>query len=122
MATSLSPASAQTSLSDTASVLEIDPPAAPSPADAAAIRPVLDEPPPSSVTPTQPAANEQYAVAAGDSFWSVAAAHLSDVTGRADLVDAEVAGYWRDLMASNPLPNPDLLFVGQVIELPAATL
>jgi len=121
MATSLSPASAQTSPSDTAAIRAIDPPAAATPA-AAAIRPVPDEPPAPTVAPSEPVANEEYVIAAGDSLWAVAEAHLGDVTGRGDLSDAEIANYWRAVIASNPLPNPNLLFVGQVIELPAVAL
>ncbi len=91
----------------------------PTPSEAV-IRPVVDEPVPTQASP--PDTGEQYQVATGESFWSVAARHLSDVTGRVDLSDSEIAVYWRALMDANPLPNPDLLFVGQVIALPAVTL
>jgi len=122
IATSLSPASAQTTQPDTASIRGIDPSPAGSPADAV-IRPMPDEPPPPppspTVGPSAPDAPEQYVIESGDCLWAVAASHLGEVTGRTDLNDEEIAGYWRVLVASNPLPNPDLLFVGQVIELPA---
>jgi nucleoid-associated protein YgaU len=68
-----------------------------------------------------PTDGEQYPVAPGDSLWSIAAAHLHDVTGRDDVTDDEIARYWRTVIDANPLPNPNLLFVNQVIELPAVT-
>jgi nucleoid-associated protein YgaU len=104
--------------SSTASIHEVEARDAPT-ASEAVIRPVLEEPTPPEALP--PETGEQYEVAAGDSFWSVAAAHLSDVTGRVDLSDSEIATYWRAVVDANPLPNPDLLFVNQVIELPAVT-
>jgi hypothetical protein len=75
--------------------------------------------------PVPPAATsldaEQYVVAPGDSLWSVAASRIGEVTGRAHLADDEIASYWRSVLAANDLANPDLLFVGQTIELPAVT-
>jgi len=84
----------------------------------AVIRPVLDRPAPLQAPPDT---TEHYVVAPGDSLWRVAAAHLSDVTGRADLSESEIATYWRAVVDANPSPNPDLLFVDQVIALPAVT-
>jgi nucleoid-associated protein YgaU len=104
--------------SSTASIHEVEARDA-STASEAVIRPVADEPTPPEALP--PDTGEQYVVAAGDSFWGVAAAHLSDVTGRVDLSDSEIATYWRAVVEANPLPNPDLLFVDQVIALPAVT-
>ncbi len=46
---------------------------------------------------------------------------MSDVTGQADPGDDAIARYWRTVLDANDLANPDLLFVGQVIELPAIT-
>jgi nucleoid-associated protein YgaU len=65
-------------------------------------------------------AGDLWSVAAGESMWSIAVTHLRDVHGR-DASDEEIATYWRQIVAANALPNPDLLFVGQVIELPAVT-
>jgi hypothetical protein len=79
--------------------------------------PSAPAPPPSTTTHDA----EQYVVAPGDSLWSVAASRISDVTGRTDLGDDEIASYWRSVLAVNDLANPDLLFVGQTIELPAVT-
>jgi len=58
-----------------------------------------------------------WVVERGDSLWSIAEAHLRDVRG-ADVGDDEVATYWRLVVEANPLPNPDLLFAGQVVSLP----
>jgi hypothetical protein len=110
-------ANAQTSSSDTAIIRDVDAPTA-SPSVDAVIRPVLDQPSSPTIAPAPPS-SEQYVVAAGDSLWGVAAARLSEATGRADLSDSDIAVYWRSVLAANPLPNPDLLFVDQVIELPA---
>lgn len=59
----------------------------------------------------------------GESFWSIAAEHLADVNGR-PVSEREVGSYWRQVVELNRsrLVNPndaDLLFTGQVIELPA---
>jgi hypothetical protein len=59
----------------------------------------------------------------GDSFWSVAAEHLADIRG-GEVSEREVGSYWRQVVEVNRsrLVNPndaDLLFTGQVIELPA---
>jgi nucleoid-associated protein YgaU len=104
--------------SSAAAVRDVVAPDAPTRSEAV-IRPVLDEPIPSAAPPTD--ATEHYVVAPGDSLWSVAAAHLGDVTGRVDLSDAEIATYWRAVMDANPSPNPDLLFVDEVIALPPVT-
>ena len=74
-------ANAQTQPSSTAAIRQADVPVASTSPDAA-IRPVLDQPTP-AVDPPASRASEQYVVVAGDSFWSVAAARLADVTGRA---------------------------------------
>jgi hypothetical protein len=87
---------------------------------AAVIRPLADQPVPTiTPTPDAPVVNEQYTIVAGDSMWSVAATRLGEATGRSEMDDAEIAPYWRSVIAANSsLPNPSLLFVGQVIELP----
>jgi hypothetical protein len=117
-------ASAQTTSSSTAVVRELDP--APDTSEAV-ILPLTDQPPrPTDASLTDPVppvapTGEQYVVTAGDSLWGVAAARLSEATGRTDLTDAEIARYWTAVLDANPLPNPDLLFVGQAVELPAIT-
>jgi hypothetical protein len=116
-------ANAQTTSSSTAVVREIDPTPAASEAE---IRPLSEQEPSTNAQAADPPlaaapTGDQYVVSAGDSLWSAAAAHLSDVTGRQDLTDSEIAVYWRAVLDANPLPNPNLLFVGQAIVLPAVT-
>lgn len=61
----------------------------------------------------------------GDHLWSLAARHLAQVLGRSDLGEHEIARYWvrvieanRDTIRSG---NADLVYPGEVIELPAVT-
>ena len=66
---------------------------------------------------------DTWTVEPGESFWAIAEEHLADSWGRQELSDAEIARYWRALMAANAdrlvePGNPDLLFPGQVLELP----
>lgn len=114
-------AGAQTSTARTAVIREVDPPSQRQ--ASAVIRPLPDQPAPTITAASEPAStptSEQYVIAGGDSLWRVAATRLGEATGRTDLSDAEIASYWRSVIAANSsLPNPDLLFVGQVIELPA---
>ncbi|MGH9117377.1 MAG: LysM peptidoglycan-binding domain-containing protein [Acidimicrobiales bacterium] len=65
---------------------------------------------------------ETWIVRAGDHLWSIAEAHLTEVMGRPP-TDAETAPYWRLLIEHNRSrlshpDQPDLLFVGQSVELP----
>jgi nucleoid-associated protein YgaU len=71
---------------------------------------------------SQPAAPQEWVVARGDHLWSIAEAHLGDVLGRPP-TDAEITPYWRALIDHNRsrLSDPDLpdmIFPGQVFELP----
>ncbi len=64
-------------------------------------------------------------LAPGGSFWTVAEDHVTDSLGRAP-TDAEIGAYWLDLIDANrsslPDPgNPDLLYVGTTLVLPAMT-
>jgi hypothetical protein len=90
-------------------------PSPPAPAPAAPSPQPMQATPPTTTTRDA----EQYVVAPGDSLWSVAASRVSEVTGRADPGDEAIASYWRTVLDANDLANPDLLFVGQTIELPA---
>ena len=68
-------------------------------------------------------APNSWTVGPGDSFWKIAEEELGDAWGRDDLTDAEVATYWRTLIAQNmdrlvEPGNPDLLFPGQELMLP----
>jgi hypothetical protein len=67
----------------------------------------------------------QWTVAPGDSFWSIAHETLAGAAGRS-LSDREVAAYWKQLIDANRdmlvVPGDvDLLFPGQVVALPAVT-
>lgn len=58
----------------------------------------------------------------GDSFWSIASDRLSELSGR-PVTDREVTPYWRALVDANRPrlvhpDDPDLIFVGQEVELP----
>jgi LysM domain len=77
--------------------------------------------PPEKVVPATPA-TERWTVQRGDHLWSIAESHLGDVLGRPP-TDAEIAPYWRRLIEHNRSRlhdprEPDLIFVGQVFELP----
>jgi hypothetical protein len=91
----------------------------------ASIRPLpntpdaVETPAPSDVvTPS----DDSWVVESGDSFWSIASSHLADIRGRA-VADGEVMPYWREVVEHNRAilanpADPDLLFPGQVVELP----
>lgn len=86
--------------------------AAPAPAASPVAAPIA--PLPAAVTPTA-------VVQGGDSFWSIAEAQLQH-PGRVP-TDREVAQYWERLVAANVAQladptNPDLLYPGQILELP----
>ena len=94
-----------------------DPPAAPEPPAPPA------PPPPAAPTPPASPADGTAVVVAGQGFWDVAAGALADQLGRA-ATDAEVLPYWQALIDVNqdrlPDPgNPDLVYSGTVLELPA---
>lgn len=89
------------------------PPLAPPPTAADAPSPAVV---PLASTPTT-------VVQGGDSFWSIAEAHLQHLG--AGPTDREVVRYWERLVAVNvgrlvDPANPDLLYAGQVLELPPA--
>ena len=82
--------------------------------------------PPERVQPARPSADHPASagrvVGRGESFWRVARSVTEARLGRPASV-AEVAGYWRALIAANTdrladRGNPDLLFAGQVLDLP----
>lgn len=50
----------------------------------------------------------------GDSMWSVAEAVVASRGGTRGQVDR----YWMALERQNPRPDPDLIYPGQVLELP----
>jgi nucleoid-associated protein YgaU len=77
-----------------------------------------DAPPAPAPAPTPP---DEWVVAPGDSFWSIAEELVGDALGRAP-ADAEVDPYWRALIEANRerlvAPDPDLVHPGQVFVLP----
>ena len=85
------------------------------------------EHPAATTTPTTgdngaPAAREVWVIARGDHLWRVAERTVLARLGRAGS-DAEVQRYWRELIATNrgvlaDPANPDLVFAGQVFQLP----
>jgi hypothetical protein len=82
------------------------------------------EPSASDASVTSSSTTTTWVVQQGESFWSIAAEHLTDLSGR-PVSDDEVTPYWRELIEHNRsrLANPDdanLLFTGQELDLPAA--
>jgi nucleoid-associated protein YgaU len=61
----------------------------------------------------------------GDNFWLIARKHLARATGRSpgSLRTGEVAAYWVRVVAANRArirsKNPDLIFPGEYVRLPA---
>lgn len=98
-----------------------DPPPAPAPTPSPAPPPAV----PATPAPAPPPAVDVVAVAAGDCFWSISADVLADSLGR-PATEREVAAHWRRLVEANrdrlvDPANPDLLYPGQQLVLPAVT-
>jgi len=86
-------------------------------------------PPDPTIEDSQPEATEQSVASAaevtverGDSFWSIAEATLTDAWDRTPTT-AETATYWKLLVDANrdrlaPPHDPDLIYPGQVFDLP----
>jgi hypothetical protein len=104
-------------------VMRLLPPEAPGPAEVV--------PPSAPVLPTEhvsppaaaPMAGAEWEVRPGDHLWSVAATVLHQAWG-APASDAEVAPYWQRLVEANRAgladpANPDLVYPGQVVVVPA---
>ena len=95
-------------------------PPSPPPMATESMRRLPEEPPPTS----PPAVgNGTWTVRPGDHFWAVAERTLADAWGRAP-ADDDVSPYWQSLVAANrdrlrDPRNPDLLFSGQVLVVPA---
>ncbi len=66
----------------------------------------------------------EHVVGPGESLWSIAADRLARSTARApgSIADAEIAGYWIEVMAANhgrlASGDPNLIFPGEVVVLP----
>lgn len=86
-----------------------------------------DDPPPASAPDPEPSAPpsppppDEWRVAPGDSFWSIAEEVVGEALRR-DPSEPEVAAYWRTLVEANRsrlvTPDPDLLLPGQSLLLP----
>jgi nucleoid-associated protein YgaU len=80
------------------------------------------EPRPETAGPPPAAVVDEWVVAPGDSFWSIAAEVVAERAGGA-AGEREVAAYWRRLVAANAdrvtTGDPDLIHPGQRFVLPA---
>ncbi len=95
-------------------------PVAPRPDHHPGEHPVVHHPPaPRGRRSTHAAGSARvWTVAAGDSLWSIAEAHLTVAGGAAPSLDA-VSSYWSRLVAANrELGDPDLIFPGDRVVLP----
>jgi len=66
-----------------------------------------------------------WTVEPGDHLWSIATETLQDSWSRSELTDAEIVGYWREVIEANrerlvEPDNPDLILPGQELLLPEA--
>ena len=91
------------------------------PGDGTATMRVLDERP-DPPTPPAPTPRTTWTIQPGDHLWHVARAVLAETWQRAP-ADAEVLPYWRILIEHNrgrlvDPANPDLVYAGQIFELP----
>lgn len=115
------PARVRTGRSDTPPPGPTIPPETPAPAT---------PPPARSTPPRAPAVSPpaphgpRHTIATGEHLWSIAARQLATSTGRAasDLTPADIAPYWSRVVEANRSRlrsgNPNLVFPGEVIELP----
>lgn len=85
--------------------------------------PAPDSPAPADVAPPDPVATDglTWRVAPGDNLWSIARRVLQGASGE-DPSAAEIAPYWRTLIAANRATlrsgDPNLIFPGEVLTLP----
>jgi nucleoid-associated protein YgaU len=108
--------------------------AAPAAAVTAPVRSAADAPPvmhlvddasapaPAPAPTAEPApvpSPDQHVVAPGESLWSIAE-HITTLALGRPATDAEVGPRWRALVVANPLPDPDVVFTGQVVRVPPA--
>jgi len=67
--------------------------------------------------------NHQVTVRRGDHLWSLSESHLERVLGRTDLSEHEIARHWVRVIAANETTirsgDPDLIYPGEVVVLPA---
>jgi hypothetical protein len=76
--------------------------------------------PPPPTAPVEPAGT--HVVVSGDNLWSIAAAHVAGVIGTGLPGDGQVGPYWVRVVESNRprlrSGDPDLVYPGEVVELP----
>jgi nucleoid-associated protein YgaU len=105
---------------------EATPEATPTPEPTADPTPAAPPSPEPTAEPVQaaptPGAPAEHVTRPGDHFWRIAEAQVAAAVGR-PATDAEIAPYWRDLVAANrdrlaDPDNPDLVFPGQQFVLP----
>ena len=100
------------------------PPAGATPAEArgAPDRPALGERGDVAASDGGAVVAQRYEVVAGDNLWAIACSALTKAWGRTPTA-AETAVYWRELIARNAArlrsANPDLIYPGEVLDLPA---
>jgi hypothetical protein len=87
--------------------------------------PVMPIAPPAPATPpTAPTTGATLTVGRGEHLWSIAARQVATATGKppADLAPADIAAYWLRVVEVNRprlrSGNPNLVFPGEVVELP----
>jgi hypothetical protein len=97
------------------------PPSAPPP-----VAPIVPAVPPApAAPPPAPAAGATHTVTGGEHLWSIAAARVAGATGKppVDLSPADIAPYWLRVVELNRhrlrSGNPNLVFPGEVVELPS---
>lgn len=88
----------------------------------ATMRLVPDEPRPQPAPPLAPTGTGAWSVRPGDNLWAMAARRLEAAWGR-PATDAEIVPYWEAVIRANrdrlaDPANPDLVFAGQVFDLP----
>ncbi|HEY4398673.1 MAG TPA: hypothetical protein VGO28_13470 [Acidimicrobiia bacterium] len=87
--------------------------------------PVVPVAPVAPPSPSAPTAGTTHTVIRGEHLWSIAAARVAGANGRQsgdDLAPSDVAPYWMRVVALNRprlrSGNPDLVYPGEVVELP----
>ena len=81
-------------------------------------------PPVPATPPFAPTAGASHTVARGEHLWSIAAAQVATATGKppADLAPSDIASYWLRVVEINRprlrSGDPNLVFPGEVVELP----
>ena len=112
-------------LAPSAPPVETAPVPSPPPTNAPLVPPVVPIAPPAPATPPpSPTAGATHTVARGEHLWSIAARQVATATEKppADFTPVDIAPYWlRVIEVNRPRlrsGNPNLVFPGEVVELP----